>query len=118
MGRAWEREALLKAYEVTGMNGQVAVLEGEAGIGKTHLAEEFLRPAREAGAAVVSADCYAGQAELTYGPFVERPSPTIAEAVDDGRLGKVPGQHLTEASQLLPHLADPGGNETRHSTRR
>jgi predicted ATPase len=49
----------------------VAVLEGEAGIGKTRLAEEFLGHARSCGAGVVAARCYAGQANLAYGPFFE-----------------------------------------------
>ena len=42
MGRDEDWRALIAAYEAVGPDGGVAVLEGEAGIGKTRLAEELL----------------------------------------------------------------------------
>src|SRR5205085_8093771 len=42
VGRAREWSALVNAYETIGSDGHVVILEGEAGIGKTRLAEEFL----------------------------------------------------------------------------
>lgn len=42
VGRAREWETLQRAYEVIGSDGHVVVVEGEAGIGKTRLVDEFL----------------------------------------------------------------------------
>src|SRR5579884_4299601 len=46
IGRGEEMAILLDAYRAAGADGQVFVLEGEAGVGKTRLAEEFVRRVR------------------------------------------------------------------------
>src|ERR671912_2693226 len=64
VGRDPEWEALLGAYRSIEEAGHVVVVEGEAGIGKTRLAEEFVASVRAAGATAVIARCYAGEKNL------------------------------------------------------
>ena len=107
VGRDLEWEALLGSYASVGEGGRVVVVEGEAGIGKTRLAEEFLAHARARGATVVTARCYAGEKNLAYGPLVEGLSAALGR--DDGRLpGRLrglPAGSLQEAARLLPGLS-------------
>ncbi len=104
MGRETEWEAMLGAYGSIGDGGRVIVVEGEAGIGKTRLSEEFVGYVREAGATIVAARCYAGEKNLAYGPLVEGLSAALGR--EDGDLLKgLPAGSLQEASRLLPDLS-------------
>src|SRR5215210_5598705 len=105
VGREAEWASLLRAYEAAGEAGHVVVLEGEAGIGKTRLAEEFLAHAAGRGSATVAARCYPGETDLAYGPFVEGLSGATGGEGLDERLEGIPGHFLAEASRLLPELA-------------
>jgi DNA-binding SARP family transcriptional activator/Tfp pilus assembly protein PilF len=105
VGREAEWGSLLRAYEAAGSAGHVVVLEGEAGIGKTRLAEEFLAYAAGRGSVTVAARCYPGETDLAYGPFVEGLSGAIGREDFDERLEGIPGHFLAEASRLLPELA-------------
>jgi DNA-binding SARP family transcriptional activator len=51
-------------------SGRLAVIAGEAGIGKTRLASEFVRAARKEGAAVLFGRCQE-EVLISYQPFVE-----------------------------------------------
>lgn len=72
-----------------GRGGAVAV-EGEAGVGKTRLAEEFLGYARSLGARVLSGRCY----ERDLGAFLE----PVADALDP----------LIDADDVLAAIANSG----------
>lgn len=99
VGRSAEWQALLDVYRAAG-DGRIAVIEGEAGIGKTRLAEEFLTHARAAGAATIAARCYEEESDLAYGPVVEWLRATATRpGVEDA-----PDLALSEASRLLPEL--------------
>jgi DNA-binding SARP family transcriptional activator len=106
VGRQEEWESLLSAYEAAGTGGHVVVLEGEAGIGKTRLAEEFLAHVASRGAATVAARCYPGERDLAYGPFVEGLSASFGREDLVARLEEIPAHFLAETSRLLPELAD------------
>jgi len=105
VGREVEWGSLLRAYEAAAEAGHVVVLEGEAGIGKTRLAEEFLAYAAGRGSVTVAARCYPGETDLAYGPFVEGLSGAIGGEDLAGLLEGIPGYFLAEASRLLPELA-------------
>ena len=105
VGRDQEWAALLGSYRSVAEGGHVVVIEGEAGIGKTRLAEEFVADVRVAGATAVVARCYAGEKNLAYGPFVEGLSSALARE-DTGRLEGLPAASVQEAARLLPDLAD------------
>jgi DNA-binding SARP family transcriptional activator len=104
VGRETEWEELLRSYGSVGRGGRFVVLEGEAGIGKTRLAEEFVAHAVGGGAAIVAARCYAGETNLAYGPFVEGVSAVLGRE-GTGRLEGLPAGTLDEAARLLPELS-------------
>lgn len=108
VGRSEEWSALIQAHEAAREGGRVAVLDGEAGIGKTRLAEEFLEYARSLGAGVVAARCFPEQSNLSYGPFFEGLSAAMNEASNAERMKGVPEHHLVEAARLFPELAGAG----------
>ncbi len=101
VGRAAQLNALLKMYET---GGKFVALEGEAGIGKTRLAEELLAHAQRDGAVTLSARCYAGQAALAYGPMVEALRARLSQPDAAIRLRPLPAHHRAEAARLLPEL--------------
>ncbi|HEV2726915.1 MAG TPA: AAA family ATPase, partial [Solirubrobacterales bacterium] len=110
VGREEEWGSLLRAYEAAARGSHVVVLEGEAGIGKTRLAEEFQAYAARRGSVTVAARCYQGEMDLAYGPFVEGLSAAILREGVAARLGGVPAHFAAEAARLLPELvyARPG----------
>ena len=103
VGREAEWAALERAFVSAG--GAIVVIEGEAGIGKTRLAEEFLARVREGGAATLAVRCYAGETDLAYGPFVEALGIAAGRRDLTVRLAGAPAHALGEASRLLPSLA-------------
>src|SRR5919107_408365 len=106
VGRDSEWAALLEAYGSIGEGGHVVVVEGEAGIGKTRLVEDFVADVREAGATAVVARCYAGEKSLAYGPLVEGLSAALLREGRD-RLKDLPDASRQEAARLLPELSSP-----------
>jgi DNA-binding SARP family transcriptional activator/tetratricopeptide (TPR) repeat protein len=104
VGREEEWGSLLRAYDASGTAGHVVVLEGEAGIGKTRLAEEFVDYAAGRGSVTIASRCYPGETDLAYGPFLEGLSGAIGRENLAGRLEEIPGHFLAEASRLLPEV--------------
>lgn len=107
-GRAAEWGALMRAYSTVGTDGRVAILDGEAGIGKTRLAEEFLAHVRMRGATVISGRCYEGEAQLAFGAVGAALRGALAQPVVAGRLDAVPDVWLAEVARLAPELLHRG----------
>ena len=106
VGRSTEWETLRETYTYIRTDGHLIVVEGEAGIGKSRLAEEFLAHVRAGGAATLAARCYQGEANLAYGPFVEGLRGAIARLGDTaGWWHGLPANSLAEAARLLPALS-------------
>jgi class 3 adenylate cyclase len=83
--------------------GQVVVLAGDAGIGKTRLAAELSRRAIKVGCAVMTGSCSEAELALPYLPFLEALGNFLGATDLDqlrGRLG--PGRR--ELAQLFPQL--------------
>lgn len=99
---------LNRAYQSLKTDGYFVSLSGEAGIGKTRLAETFLAQARERGAQVFLARCYAGEAGLAYAPFIEGLSAALANPETAARLQSLPPGVLAEAGRLIPALLNAG----------
>jgi DNA-binding SARP family transcriptional activator/Tfp pilus assembly protein PilF len=105
VGRSAEWAALMKACADGATTGQFVVLEGEAGIGKTRLAEEFLADQQSHGAAALTARCYEGESGLAYGPVVASLRAAVTRP-DAGRwLDALPPHWIAEAARLVPELA-------------
>ena len=105
VGRSREWATLLQGYDELQDSGCFVALEGEAGIGKTRLAEDFLVHVRARGGTAISARCYEGETNLAYGPFVEGLRAAINQASCPDWLPAVPAGWLSEAARLLPELA-------------
>jgi len=106
VGREAESLALRNAYASIGPNGRLIVIEGEAGIGKTRLAEELLRHGQDRGATAIATRCYEGEANIAYGPFLEGLRTALRQPGRDDWLSQVPARRLSEIARLLPELED------------
>jgi len=81
-------------------DGQAVAVIGEAGIGKTRLAEAAIAAAREAGGAVVSARAYAAEHAIPYGPIVELLRTGLAQSTN--RASALSPGIIAEIGRLLP----------------
>lgn len=78
----------------------IVLLAGEAGIGKTRLAEELEAWVRRQGMTTASARCYAAEGRLPYAPVAAW---LRAEAVQPN-LAALPAVWLPEVARLVPEL--------------
>ncbi|MCB9157177.1 MAG: AAA family ATPase [Caldilineaceae bacterium] len=101
IGRYIEWQQLQQAWRmVQGRQAHVVLLWGEAGIGKTRLAEELLAWVRRLGHANASSRSYAAQGALGYAPITEwLRAPTVQPA-----LSTVDDLYQVELARLLPEL--------------
>ena len=104
VGRTDEWAAMLKTYQAINGGGRAIVLEGDAGIGKTRLADELLAHARNGGAEVIAARCYEGESQLAYAPISSALRAAIARRHEEKSLDSLPASWLSEALRLLPEL--------------
>ena len=98
-------DALLEARRG---HGGLVVLSGEAGIGKTRLANELARQARRLGSAVLWGGCSEAELSLPYLPFVEAIGNYLAEE-DTEEVAARLGPTSAELSQLFPQFTDGRG---------
>lgn len=104
-GRSEEHQVLVKLFGLAATgNPQMVVLHGEAGIGKTRLAREFLRWVETQGAALLQGRAFEGGSRLSYQPIVEAFRPVIRrESIFAAWLDEA---GLAPLSYLLPDLRD------------
>jgi DNA-binding SARP family transcriptional activator len=105
IGRTDEWQTLVLCHSAARHNGWLVLLEGEAGIGKTRLAEEFITHASTLGAQVFQARCYEGETNLAYGPITEGLGALLKEKAVGDKLKKLPVRWLVEAARLQPEIA-------------
>jgi predicted ATPase len=109
VGRAAELAELTAAFEA-GAAGQpaLALVAGESGVGKSRLAGELTRRARDSGARVLSGDCVElGEGELPYAPLVG----ALRRVARDGdpAFDELPASQRADLATILPGL---GGEES------
>jgi DNA-binding SARP family transcriptional activator/tetratricopeptide (TPR) repeat protein len=102
VARASEMDVITRARPTATGDGRVVVIAGEAGIGKTRLAEAVVR---EAGGAVVAARAHASERAIAYGVVVELLRAGLA---DPDRRRRLTPNLLTEMGQLLPDMEGRG----------
>ena len=105
VGRQAEWRRLEEAYTRLAQDGRLVVIEGEAGIGKTRLAEEFLATLSGRGIPSLAAHCYSGETGLAYAPLIEALRRALGQPELRERLRALPDPWLGEAARLLPELA-------------
>ena len=103
VGRDGEMGVLVHALEAAATRGQLVAIEGEAGIGKTSLAEAFLERAGDAGSTVVAARCYEEEVDLAYSPVIDALQTALNQTHEWA--SKVPDHVLAEGVRLVPPLA-------------
>jgi DNA-binding SARP family transcriptional activator len=104
VGRSNEWSVLMKMYGAIKTDGQLIILEGEAGIGKTRLAEEFLTYAQARGAHVIAAKCYQGETQLAFDPIAAGLRAVLTREDAMPKLDSIPLHWLSETARLLPEL--------------
>ncbi|HET8840017.1 MAG TPA: AAA family ATPase [Ktedonobacteraceae bacterium] len=104
VGRVTEWTSLVRIYTEKAIKGHIVGLEGEAGIGKTRLAEEFVAYARSRGASTITVRCYEGEVDLAYGPIVAGLRAAINQQQDEQWHQQIAPHWLSEATRLLPEL--------------
>src|SRR3989454_5601936 len=101
IGRESQWRTLMEVWDaVTRDAGRVVVIEGEAGVGKTRLAEDFSRWALTAGATVLRGRGYDAQTGIPYGPFLE----ALRGALPTPGLAGTAPEWLAQGTRLLPGL--------------
>jgi len=120
VGRLEEHRQLVAAFRAPAP--QLVVISGEAGIGKTRLAEEFAAWAAAQGAEVLRGRAFEAGGRLPYQPLVDALRARVAaiNAPED----LLPDAWLAELSRLLPELRErypdlpaPGGDDDLARTR-
>lgn len=89
--------------------GRIAAVIGEAGIGKTRLAEALAERIRDRAGTVLTARAYIGERMIAYGPIVELLRSALA---DPGAVERLNADVRSELARLLPAIA-PGGRPGR-----
>jgi predicted ATPase len=99
---AWLRELLARAGDGEPL---VAVIGGEAGVGKTRLVEQLAATARERGVRVLGGGCVPlGEEGLPFAPVIEALR-GLADDLDADELQAVAGPARQELARLVPDLA-------------
>ncbi|OLC08644.1 MAG: hypothetical protein AUH42_00980 [Gemmatimonadetes bacterium 13_1_40CM_70_11] len=80
--------------------GRVVLIDGDAGVGKTRLAEEFLRWASLEGATILRGHAYDTQTGMPYGPVVE----ALRDGLEAPGAAATAPEWLTEVTRLVPEL--------------
>src|SRR6185437_8163866 len=108
VGRDMELACLLEAWHRDDDGGRVMIVAGEAGIGKTRLAQEFLRQVRGESAGALVARCFEGESHLAYGPLAMALRSTLQHN-GAGWPARLETTWAAEISRLFPELASARG---------
>jgi len=101
VGRARELAALQRAWRsLRHGRARIALVEGEAGVGKTRLVEEFLRWVRAESGVVLRGRGYDARSGVPFGPIAD----LLRGMLDAPGLAGADPQWLAEAARLLPEL--------------
>jgi DNA-binding SARP family transcriptional activator len=108
VGREREWTQMLQAWHAVAAGGEphVVMLRGEAGIGKSRLAEELLQWAVRQGITSSNARCYAAEGELAYAPVTAWLRAQPLAPLEDVWLAEV-GRLLPEVLVRRPDLPQP-----------
>lgn len=104
IGREREFDELMAALDdMRAGRGRVVILSGEAGIGKTRLAEEAARRAIAAGAHVMWGRCWESGGAPAYWPWIQVLRESLRSLNGRAQLAEV-STALAQISEVLPEL--------------
>ncbi|HKP20729.1 MAG TPA: AAA family ATPase, partial [Thermoleophilaceae bacterium] len=111
VGRTAELAELRSALEeAISSRPSLALVGGESGVGKSRLADELARHAREAGARVLSGDCVElGDDELPYAPLLTALRPLVRQG--DPSLQALAPQLRSALDAILPGVGGGAASE-------
>ncbi|HMJ96443.1 MAG TPA: AAA family ATPase, partial [Thermoleophilaceae bacterium] len=106
VGRAEQLAELRAALHEAGEGRpSLALVGGESGVGKSRLADELIRHAREAGARVLTGDCVElGEDELPYAPLLTALRPLVRDG--DPALDALAPSLRAALDAILPGLGE------------
>lgn len=111
VGRRDEWQISLGAWrDAAAGRPQLLAIEGEAGIGKTRLAEALLEWAAPQGISVARARAYAAEGRIAYAPISE----WLRTEPFKSALSRLESVWLTQVARLLPELSLEYPDLTRH----
>ncbi|MEP7025267.1 MAG: AAA family ATPase, partial [Actinomycetota bacterium] len=103
-GRAAELNQLRDLWNAAAAGQPALTLVcGEAGIGKTRLAEELARAAAATGGTVLAARCYETERSLFLQPFVDAIA-AAARSIPPARMQDLAGPHAATLARLVPEV--------------
>jgi len=101
VGRQSEWQALQTLWRTVNRGSlRVICIEGEAGLGKTRLVEEWLNWAQPQGIGTLHSRAYAAEDGLAYAPLVE----WLRNASRQSAIANLPAVRRSELARLLPEL--------------
>lgn len=104
VGRAAQLKQLSARLDgVCNGQGSIAMVVGEAGIGKTRILEEFADLARQRSIKVLEGACYEGEWQAPYGPFSEFIA-EFARTADPVELRRALGSGASTLARVAPSL--------------
>jgi hypothetical protein len=106
VGRRAEVEALNGGLaDATAGRGRLLLLAGEAGIGKTRLAEELANEAQRRGARVLWGRCIEGEAAPAFWPWLQLVR-TFLRTCDDAAVVSALGSGAADIAHLVPEIRE------------
>ena len=100
--RSAEWRMLAAAWGALGATaGGIMLVEGENGLGKTRLADEFLRWVIAGGGTALRGRGYGGRAGVAYGPIIE----ILRGALHEPGISGTEPEWLAEIARLVPEVA-------------
>jgi len=106
IARDTELATLLAAHREAVVDGRIVLLVGEAGIGKTRLAEAAADAVAAVGGTALVARSFAAETGVAYGPVVELLRAGIARPGAADRLGTLSPVMLATLARLIPLSTD------------
>jgi DNA-binding SARP family transcriptional activator len=101
IGREKEWRTLEQAWKAVGQDGgRIVLIEGEPGVGKTRLADEFVRWLGAEGGSVLRGRCYDAKSGVPFEPLVE----VLRDGLTAPGLAGTDPEWLAEVTRLLPEL--------------
>jgi len=106
VGRTEESQQFTLAWDkVSQGQGQTFFIAGEAGVGKSRLAQEWLNFAIAQEAWVLSGRCYEIEGKLSYQPIVEALRSGLSQITAES-LGRISPIWMSEVIKLVPELGE------------